>query len=228
MRPITIVKRFLKGETPSIPIPPGIEDEVVSNPSTASWLLISQSSARQQSNPITSTNEAECQTMSALQPFYSRPRACIKRSLGLSGDTPLPAPSFLPRSKVPKLNVGALQTPKLYCFARSMLSSPTSFRKIFYCITVNGRQTFLNQNELVLNLDIFTKSNSLPNSFVKFTIWNFWTNTLIASQTAWVQEALWPACKSGITGPAGANAITKSQLKHHFHSYWIISMLQIT
>ncbi len=156
MRPITIVKRFLKGETPSIPIPPGIEDEVVSNPSTASWLLISQSPTRQRSNPITSTKEAECQTMSALQPFYSRPRACIKRSLGLSGDTPRPAPSFLPRSKVPKLNVGGLQPPKLHCFATSMLSSPTSFRKILLHYSQRPTKTFLNQKELVLNLrDIF-------------------------------------------------------------------------
>ena len=38
------LKRFLKGETPSIPLPPGIDDDVVSNPSTTSWLLISQSS----------------------------------------------------------------------------------------------------------------------------------------------------------------------------------------
>ena len=157
MRPITIVKRFLKGETPSIPLPPGIDHEVASNPSTARWLLISQSPTRQQFNQIISTKEAECQTLSASQPFYSRPQACIKRSWGLSGDTPLPAPSFLPKSKAPKLDYEGLQPPKLHFFATSLLSnplsplqqtapflkptpkslpSPTSFRNT-YCITVN-------------------------------------------------------------------------------------------
>ncbi len=55
MRPVAIVKRLLKGETPSIPLPPGIDDDLTSNPSTASWLLLSQSCTRKQSNPITST-----------------------------------------------------------------------------------------------------------------------------------------------------------------------------
>ncbi len=45
MKPITIVKRFLKGETPAIPLPPGI-DESTSNPSTGSWLLVSNSPAQ--------------------------------------------------------------------------------------------------------------------------------------------------------------------------------------
>ncbi len=246
MRPITIVKRFLKGETPSIPLPPGIDHEVASNPSTAWWLLISQSSTRQQSNQIISTKEAECQTLSASQPFYSRPQACIKRSWGLSGDTPLPAPSFLPKSKAPKLDYEGLQPPKLHCLATSLLSnplsplqqtapflkptpkslpSPTSFRNT-YCITVND----FSEPERARSQphDIFSKPISPPNSFVKFTSQNFWVNALTASRTAWVQEALWPTCKSGIIGPAGANAISKYQLKHHFHSYWIISMLQIT
>ena len=72
MRPITIVKRFLQGEPPSIPLPPGIDDDVASHSSTAPWLWISQSPTKQQPTENTSEREAECQTISALQPFYNR------------------------------------------------------------------------------------------------------------------------------------------------------------
>ena len=80
MKPITIVKRFLKGEAPSIPLPPGTDDEVVSNPSTESWLLISQSSTRQRAHHVASTKEAECQTRPAIQPFYNHRGGPVLRS----------------------------------------------------------------------------------------------------------------------------------------------------
>ncbi len=59
MKPVTIVKRFLRGQTLSISLPLGIDDEIVSNPSAESWLLISQSSTWQVANLTASTKEAE-------------------------------------------------------------------------------------------------------------------------------------------------------------------------
>ena len=121
MRPITIVKSFLKGDTPSIPLPPSIDDELTSNPSTGSWLLVSQSPT--QSNHMNSTKEVECQTSPSEQALYHRPRACAKRFFGLSTDAPASVPSFAPKSKLPKLNYGGLQAPQLHCFAISLQSN---------------------------------------------------------------------------------------------------------
>ena len=59
MRPVTIVKRFRKGETLSIPVPPGIIDDALTS--------VSQSPTRQQSREITS--HVECQTLPTLQPL---------------------------------------------------------------------------------------------------------------------------------------------------------------
>ena len=97
MKPITIVKHFLKCETPSIPLPPGIDDEIVSNPSTESWLLISQSFTRQVANL---TKEAECQIQSALQSFTAIPDPASNAPWV----SPL-VPSFKLESKVPNLTM---------------------------------------------------------------------------------------------------------------------------
>ena len=60
MRPITILKRLLAGDTPSILLPPGIDDDATSNPSTGSSLLVSQNGT--QANHVKNTKEVECQT----------------------------------------------------------------------------------------------------------------------------------------------------------------------
>ena len=122
MRPITIVKRFLKGETPSIPLPPGIADDMTSNPSTGSWLLVSQNGT--QANHTKNTKEVECQTSPNGPPLYHCPRACAKRFFGLSNDAPASVPSFPPKSRLPKLHHGGLQAPQLHCFATSSCSDP--------------------------------------------------------------------------------------------------------
>ena len=77
-------------------------------------------------NLTASTKEAVCQTQSGIQPLYCHPRSCIKRCLGISSDTPLPVPSFKPKSKMPKLDYGGLQPPSLHCFATSLFSESPS------------------------------------------------------------------------------------------------------
>ena len=127
MRPITIVKRFLRGDTPSIPLPADIDEELTSDPSTGSWSLVSQSGkSGTPSKQINPTKEVECQTSSSAPTENSYPRASVKHFLGLSAHKPAAAPSFEPKSKLPKLTYGGLEAPRLHCFATASLSSPLS------------------------------------------------------------------------------------------------------
>ncbi len=122
MRPITIVKPFLKGETPSVPLPPDIDDDATSHPSTGSWLLVSHSGT--QANHAKNTKEVECQTTPLGPPLHHRPRFCAKRFFDLSKDDPTSVPSFSTRSKLPKLHYGGLQASQLDCFGTSSGSDP--------------------------------------------------------------------------------------------------------
>ena len=72
------------------------------------------------------------------------------------------------------------------------------------------------------------KLDSHPNFIVRFTTLSLSTNTLIELLIAWVLEDFLCMCRSGITGPAGANVIRAHQQRHLFHWSWITYMLPIT
>ena len=197
MRPITTVKRFLKGETPSVPLPPGIDDDATSNPSTASWLLVSQSGTQTQTNHIKNTKDVECQTTPFGQPLYHRPRACAKHFFDSSKDAPASVPSFSPRSNFlsyiteafKHLNfivllhrrvVRLIRAPHNLCNISDQL--PNRFRRRLLSekplprCNLPQRRTLQKPNVLAHNSEPFsTTSNSHPSFSVKFTILSFWT-----------------------------------------------------
>lgn len=202
---LIIVKRFLKGETPSIPLPPGV-DELSSNPSTGSWLLVSQSP--------TLTREVECQTSPSEQALCHRPRARVKRFFGLiiHWGTRL-CVFFCAKPKLPKLNYGGLQAPQLHCLATSSPSNSSlhipqsvqycqtnsqiiSFTGFFqeghYSGTINYWQRCFSSgtSSLTVTSHFFHElRGSHPNSFVKSTLPNFWTSMSIVLLTVSLQEA---------------------------------------
>ena len=248
MRPITIVKHFLKGETPSVPLPPNIDDDATSNPSTGSWLLVSHSGT--QANHAKNTKEVECQTTPLGPPLHHRPRFCAKRFFDLSKDDPTSVPSFSTRSKLPKLHYGGLQASQLDCFATASGSDPclrapqpvpylkptpkslpsrASFRKAIATVQSTTEKDASEAQPARSQLrTIFYEIPFASKIFCEIHNSEFWTNTMIALLTVSAQVASQPTYNFGIIGHVGASVTCKCQLKHHSLSYSIIYMPQVT
>ena len=118
MKPITIAKKFLNRTTPPIPLPNDIDED--SNSQSGSWLLLSQSAEDPEVPPTSSTTTVGCQTRASPQLSYDKPRSSLN-TLCFHNDTEaLSPPSFSPKSKLPRLQYGGLQVPKLHCFESSL------------------------------------------------------------------------------------------------------------
>ena len=161
MKPITIVKRFLNRTTPPIPLPNDTDED--SNSQSGSWLLLSQSAEDPEVPPTSSTTTVGCQTRASPQLSYDKPRSSLN-TLRFHNDTEaLSPPSFSPKSKLPRLQYGGLQVPKLHCFESSLtmedipetpptnlflrptaksLPSPATFRKV-----VTSLQSTVNKDD---------------------------------------------------------------------------------
>ena len=136
--------------------------------------------------------------LSVLEPFYNRPRTCLKRFLQEEDRTPLPAPSFPPKSKVLKLQlegyrpqtfIGLLHHCSISpCLEKSVFlkptpksfPSPTSLRK-----SSTALQSTSDKDARPQLRDIFMRPDSLQNYFAKSTTRNLWTITLTELQTVW-------------------------------------------
>ena len=125
MFPVTVVNRFLKRQTPQIPLPPNIDEEYDSR--SDSWLLVSKSQSSPRDPQAQTTSSIACQTSSFSETTEHRPRSQVRDDLYDEQDA-LPPPSFRPRSKLPKLHYGGLPKPPLHCFtsSRTPLDPPVS------------------------------------------------------------------------------------------------------
>ena len=148
MQPIAIVKRFLNGTTPSIPLPQDIDDDPASH--SESRLLISQTTEDLEVLP-TSIATVACQTSASPQPLYERPRSSLEKNHLLHRAEALPPPSFEPKSKLPRLHYGGLHTvcapnpAQAATFLRPIaksLPSPATFRK-----AVTSLQSTIDEDE---------------------------------------------------------------------------------
>ena len=118
MKPVTIVKRFLNRTTPSIPLPGDIDEESTSPSGT--WLLVSQNTESPEPQLTPTTTTIAGQTMAPPHPFYETPRSNMGKNRPRQETDALLPPLFRPRSKLPKLKYGGLQSPNLHCFASSL------------------------------------------------------------------------------------------------------------
>ena len=120
-----------------------------------------------------------------------------------------PVPSFKNLNPSPKFDYGGLQPPDLHCFATSLSScSPSAPQQATAFLKPNSQvTTFSNilqksfdstsdkdfsesERELALNFErSSTRFNSPQSFFVKSTTPKFWTSTVTALPTAWVQVA---------------------------------------
>ena len=130
MFPVTVVNRFLKRQTPQIPLPPNIEEEYDSR--SDSWLLFSKSQSSPRDPQAQTTSSIACQTSSFSETTEHRPRSQVRDDLYDEQDA-LPPPSFRPRSKLPKLHYGGLPKPPLHCFTSSRTNTfgPSSVHTTF-------------------------------------------------------------------------------------------------
>ena len=125
MFPVTVVNRFLKRQTPQVPLPPNIDEEYDSR--SDSWLVFSKSQSSPRDTQDQPTSSIACQTSCFSETTEHRPRSQVRDHLYDEQDA-LPPPSFQPRSKLPKLHYGGLPKPPLHCFtsSRKPLDSPVS------------------------------------------------------------------------------------------------------
>ena len=146
MRPIKLLRSLLTHQSTSTS--DELDDEQGS-PSGA-WLLLSNSNDENVTPTQVTTADQGCQT----QPDYTltapKPRSIIRPFDAISTQAALPPPTFLPKSKLPRLHYGGLTSPDLHCFGSSLipkdkttadkdpillaptaksLPSPTTFRK---------------------------------------------------------------------------------------------------
>ena len=115
-----MVKRFLKNETPDLPLPINIDDDKVSLPSSASWPVVSDATAKAASTDQKPTLTVGCQTLPQGQVNSRGPRTNVKRLCPYDADTPLQPPKFGLKSKPPSLHYSGLQPPTLHCLATSL------------------------------------------------------------------------------------------------------------
>ena len=85
------------------------------------WLLLSNSNEEHVTPARVTTAVQSCQTQpnSSLPP--STPRSTISPLDIHSKQEALPPPTFLPKSKLPRLHYGGLTTPDLHCFGSSLI-----------------------------------------------------------------------------------------------------------
>ena len=115
MLPVTVVKRFLNRQVPTVPLPPDIDEDLTSN--AGSWLVVSET----RKPPCTAS--IACQTSSESQLQVVKPRARLRDYI-FEESQALPPPKFRPKSRLPQLHYNGLQKPSLHCFTSS-LSTPT-------------------------------------------------------------------------------------------------------
>lgn len=113
MFPVTIVNRFLKRQTPQVPLPPDIDEEYDSR--SESWVMVSNSRSTVTRTPAKPTSNMACQTSSFSETTNHRPRSRVPDNLYDERDA-LPPPCFGPKAKLPRLHYGGLPKPPLHCF----------------------------------------------------------------------------------------------------------------
>ena len=79
MFPVTVVNRFLKRQTPQIPLPPNIDEEYDSR--SDSWLLVSKSQSSPRDPQAQTTSSIACQTSSFSETTNHRPRSQVRGDL---------------------------------------------------------------------------------------------------------------------------------------------------
>ena len=124
MFPVTVVKRFLHRNVPSIPLPPDIDDTLDS--ASDSWILPT-SNPRSQSK--TTLCSVACQT-SVDTGHHTLPRS-RPRDFSPYDDDALPPPKFRMKSQPPRFHLGGLEVPVLKPFA-----SPISLRRSTTNLTI--------------------------------------------------------------------------------------------
>ena len=84
---------------------------------SGSWLLLSKSNEDNVTPARVTTVDQSCQT----QPNSSSPSSTLRSTISSldihSEQEALPPPTFLPKSKLPRLHYGGLTTPDLHCFS---------------------------------------------------------------------------------------------------------------
>ena len=114
MFPVTVVKRFLSRNVLNIPLPPNIDDDLISI--SDSWLIPSKPTSSPRSEARPSTTSVACQTSTERPSSQKSPRS-RPRDFSTQDDQALPPPKFRLKSKPPTLHLGGLIAPVLQPFA---------------------------------------------------------------------------------------------------------------
>ena len=246
MRPINLLRGLLTHNTTSTSDEPDDEQGSLSG----SWLFFSNSNEENVTPTRVTTTDQSCQTQPNSTLATSTPRSTVRPLDAHSTKAALPPPTFLPKSKLPRLHYGGLTTPDLHCFGSSLtptatpvisnsptfleptaksLPSPATFRKATTTLQSSTQKTRWKLLEPALGSWVyFMKLDLHPNSCPKSIPQPLWNNTSIALPTAWVLEAYSCTFKYGIIGLTGVNATLFLQLKPLYLLSSIIYMPPIT
>ena len=131
MRPINLLRGLLTHNTTSTSDEPDDGQRSLSG----SWLLFSSSNEENVTPTRVTTTDQSCQTQPNSTVALSTPRSTIRPFDANSAEDALPPPTFLPKSKLPRLHYGGLTTPDLHCFGSSLTPKATP--------VINNSPTFL-------------------------------------------------------------------------------------
>ena len=221
MLPVTVVKRFLNRQVPTVPLPPDIDEELTSN--SGSWLVVSETR-----KPPCAASIA-CQTSPTSQLQMVKPRARPREDI-VEESQALPPPKFRPKSRLPQLHYNGFQKPSLHCFTSSLstptivdtpaqsrllqasaksLPSPAKFHR-----PIKSRQSTEEQESSEADRarhqlrEIFVALDSLANCIARFTSQLLLINILIVVPTALGLEVSLCSYRFGNTQTAGAVVTT--------------------
>ena len=116
MSPINLLRGLLtRGQTS---MSEELDDELRSL--SGSWLLLSNSNEDNVTPARVSTADQGCQTQPNSSLPSPTPRSTRSSLYTHNEQEALPPPTFLPKSKLPRLHYGGLTTPDLHCFSSSL------------------------------------------------------------------------------------------------------------
>ena len=221
MLPVTVVKRFLNRQVPTVPLPPDIDEELTSN--SGSWLVVSET----RKSPCAAS--IACQTSPTSQLQMVKPRARPREDI-VEESQALPPPKFRPKSRLPQLHYNGFQKPSLHCFTSSLstptivdtpaqsrllqasaksLPSPAKFHR-----PIKSRQSTEEQESSEADRarhqlrEFFVALDSLANCIARFTSQLLLINILIVVPTALGLEVSLCSYRFGNTQTAGAVVTT--------------------
>ena len=117
MRPIKLLRSLLTHQSTSTS--DELDDEQGSP--SGSWLLLSNSNDEDVTPTQVTTTDQGCQTQPRYPSTAPKPRSTIRPFEAISTQAGLPPPTFLPKSKLPRLHYGGLTSPDLHCFGSSLI-----------------------------------------------------------------------------------------------------------